>query len=292
MISVCIFGSVARRCLDNLSDRDVLIVATTMVEAENAAEQWRKAGWSVSPFARHQITSMSERGSLFIQHLKQEGIILRDSGLFLKMLFDRFQPKSDYDSEMQDSIWLLRYIQEQQTSGWTSLCGADISYVSARNIGISLLAGRGIYEFSFPDVLHRLNDFGMISHEHVRALSALRELKFRYRKRLATPDVEHVFKQGLQAALVLAEISTMDCSWLGEPSLQDGYRWLRWLEFKLVSKYDPRVLDELPPSDALNSVWQLIRDPRNYPDRPRKYDVDWMCASRETARLMLGASRF
>jgi hypothetical protein len=292
MISVCVFGSVARRRPDKLSDRDVLVVAPTMTEAETEAQPWRKTGWSVSPFARHQMTSMSERRSLFIQHLKQEGIILKDAGLFLKSLFDEFRPKSDYVSEMQDSIWLLRYIQAQRTAGWTSLCGADIAYVSARNIGISLLAGRGIYEFSLSDVLSRLNDCRLISDEHVRALADLRELKFRYRKRLATPDSELVFRQGLQAALVLAEIAPTGKSWLSEPSLQDGYRWLRWLEFNLVSKHDPRDLDALPPSDGLNSVWQLIRDPRNYPDRPRKYDAGWMCASREAARLMLGANSF
>ncbi|WP_354246342.1 hypothetical protein [Bradyrhizobium sp. LA2.1] len=264
-----------------MSDRDLLVVAPTAAEAESRAKWWRNGGWSVSPFAHHQITSMSERGSLFLQHLKLEGIILEDGGAFLKEVLGSFKPKSDYRREMEDSVWLLHYLNGQRTVDWTTLCGADITYVSVRNIAISLLASRRIYDFAFSSMFHRLRDFGLLSAKDVQAIAALRELKYCYRSRkLDLSGNELAFKNSLAAAMTLACSVSSNTMGLQEPPLEDGYRWLRWLEFNLVTQCDPQRLDTLSPADPLAPVWRLIKEPRHYPDRPRKYDTTWMLSAR------------
>lgn len=290
-VSVCVFGSVARKRCDELSDRDLLVVAPTAAEAESESNQWRASGWSVSPFAQHQITSMSERGSLFIQHLKLEGIILKDTDLFLHSVLKSFEPKLDYRKEMQDSIWLLRFLKAQKTTDWTSLCGADITYVSVRNIAVSLLASKRVYDFSYSTMFEQLHDYGYISEQQVQAIAPLRDLKFFYRNRIAAQKCESTFRSGLTAALSLAQNVQSDEAPLGEPSLSDGYRWLRWLEFNLVTEWDPRRLDELARNAPLRPVWQLIKDPRHYPDRPRKYDEAWMLAARQAFQRTIREKR-
>lgn len=290
MISICVFGSVARKNCDDLSDRDVLVVAPTVAEAEASGEEWRKEGWSLSPFARHQMQSMSERGALFIQHLKLEGVIVRDADSFLGTLFSQYRPKTDYLVEMQDSIWLLQFLRAKRSSGWTSLCGADIAFVSARNIGISLLAARGIFEFAFANVLQSLHRLAVVTDDDLRAISDLRRLKFCYRNRIPCLNSEEVFRKGLDAALRLTGDPGSGIS-EREPSLRDGYRWLRWLEFNLVSTFGVTHMDGLAESDDLSPVWRLIKDPRHYPDRPRKYDEQWMLAARHAFHMRLRGSK-
>src|SRR4051812_23386179 len=111
MPSTCIFGSTARNRCDHYSDRDILVVAPSKRELEDMSDHWSDLGWSVASFTHQQILNMAHRGSLFLQHLKQEAIILDDDECFLARLMEKYRPKHNYDDELGDSIDLLRDLQ-------------------------------------------------------------------------------------------------------------------------------------------------------------------------------------
>ena len=144
MTSTCIFGSRARNRFDHLSDRDVLVVAPSELEVADASREWFASGWSVARFTQQQMIGMADRHSLFLQHLKQEGIILSDEDGFLSSIIQKYVPKLNYETELHDSFALLAALPRSPSAYWPTLCAADIAYVSVRNIAISRLAERGI----------------------------------------------------------------------------------------------------------------------------------------------------
>jgi hypothetical protein len=137
MTSICIFGSTARGRADYLSDRDVLLAAPSEAEINDAARYWRLAGWSIAKFTHQQMLDMAARGSLFLQHLKQEGLIVRDQDGFLVCVINHFRPRHNYENETCESFALLSDIASFRSTYWPTLCAADIAYGAIRNIGDS-----------------------------------------------------------------------------------------------------------------------------------------------------------
>jgi hypothetical protein len=258
MTSTCIFGSRARNRLDDLSDRDVLIVAPSDLEIADASRQWANRGWSVARFTHQQMVGMADRRSLFLQHLKQEGIIINDEDGFLSSLIHRYVPKTDYGYELRESFALLAAIRHRPSSYWLTLCAADIAYVAIRNIAISRLAEQQIYTFDYYDLIKHFMEQRPIAPRKSDALVGLRALKHGYRNRLATLSPSNIVMDALEGAEQLFGVgqATIDRS---------GYFGLRMVEFELMKRADPRALDLLPLQDPLGQAWALICDPRDYP---------------------------
>ena len=103
MPSVCIFGSVARKNQDSLSDKDALIIFDGSETCKELKRQWSGQGWSVVNYTDKRLTKMADAGSLFVQHLKQEGIILEDANNVLCDLLASYEPKEDYSDQIIES---------------------------------------------------------------------------------------------------------------------------------------------------------------------------------------------
>jgi hypothetical protein len=274
MLSSCIFGSTARNSFDSYSDRDMLVVAPSKRELVHGSRHWLSTGWSVANFTHQQISRMAARGSLFLQHLKQEAIIIRDDDGFLFSLMDRYQPKQEYEDELSDSIGLLHDLSRQRLDYWPTLCSADIAYVAIRNIAIARLASKGKYAFDYGDLIGYFGKEHCISTAKLTALRQLRLLKHSYRNRLTPPSPWRILGPALEAADELFGLNPSKHP--KDQSGSSGYRGLRLLELELVGRVDPRVLDGLPLNDPLAVAWALIRDPRGYPDKPTIGDHRWM----------------
>jgi hypothetical protein len=263
MPSACIFGSTARNRFDHLSDKDVLVVACSEREATEASRDWFGSGWSVTKCTHQQMQNMAHRGSLFLQHLKQEGIIVKDDDGFLSSIIHRFRPKHEYESELRDSFSLLSNLSRKPLTYWPMLCSADMAYVAIRNIAISRLAERGIYTFDYADLIDHFTRKCRIALERSESLIQLRVLMHGYRNRRTGLSPWQALKDALAGA---EELFGQRC---GESSQakgnQFGYWGLRSLELELVKMTDPRQLDILPTYDPLGRAWALIRDPRDYP---------------------------
>jgi hypothetical protein len=281
MTSACIFGSVARNRVDELSDRDVLVTAASEREVTQAARDWRSAGWSVSTFTHQQMSNMANGGSLFLQHLKQEGNIVNDDNDFLKSAFCQFRPRGNYDSEIRDSLRLLRDIPYRPLAYWSAMCAADIAYVAIRNIAILSLASRGMYKFEYAELINYFGSESRISCARLNALLDLRILKHGYRNRLTTLFPLPVLREAIIAAEEI--FGHLDSFFPQNADKRFGYRGLRMLEFDLVMIADPRDFDRLPAKDPLAEAWTFICNPR-YPKPVKMVDRDWIGSIEQLAQ--------
>lgn len=272
MLSSCIFGSTARNSIDSYSDKDVLIVSSSEDELSEASRDWSSDGWSISMFTNQQIIDMANRGSLFIQHLKQESVILRDDQEFLSSVMRNFRPNDKYEDGLVDSLTLLKDIVSAPRGYWPTLCSADIAYVSIRNIAIARLASKGIYKFDYNDLIDHFAYEQPISAIQLNALKRLRLLKYSYRNRLMPTSSRNTLHIALKGADKLFQHSKP----LQNAPTQGSYRDLRLLELQLVTKASPTVLDKLPQDDPLGVAWRIICDPRGYPDQPKISNPSWM----------------
>src|SRR5690349_7310060 len=136
MISVCIYGSMARQQTDELSDRDVLILAPSKEDAFEQCSSWRASGWNASFFTDMHFSRLVEFRSLFVQHIKLEGRIIRDDGGRLRELLDQFLPAPSYHEDFYDALLPLKWIDRREPHYWAQLCIGDILFVVSRNAGI------------------------------------------------------------------------------------------------------------------------------------------------------------
>jgi len=257
----------ARNRCDGLSDRDILVVGSSEIS------KWRDDGWSVAEFSEDQILSMASSGSLFIQHLKQEGIIVRDDTNFLAKVLCEFTPAVNYNHELNEGCGLLRKARSATSSYWAWLCSCDMAFVAIRNIGIHQLAAKGMCVFDFNDIVDCLGQARKISAIKMRALKRLRFLKYAYRNRLFHVARDDTLECALDGAEELFGVQISGV--VATDVVEAGYNGLRCLELSLVERFDPRFLDALVPTDTLSSAWAAITDPRGYP-KPWKNDPKWV----------------
>jgi len=258
MASICIFGSFARGKFDELSDRDVLILGRSDDEINLPAARWRSDGWSVAQFKTQHFEDMAKRGSLFVQHILKEGVVIKDDG-FLSEIRAAYRPKRYYRDEALDSLSLLANLPVAPACYWETLCAADIAYGAVRNLAILRLAESKRYEFEFEGALRHCAQVSRLSSEELAAVLRLRQLKHAYRMRKEDHSLLGCWPFALKAALRL-----FPC--VPRSAATGGYVAVRMLELELVRIADPRLLDALSPDDPLTDIWTLICGPR-YPTK-------------------------
>ena len=181
--SICVFGSAARSTDDSLSDRDVLIVASDKKRLVELNDAWTKQGWSVAAYSPDRILAMREKGSLFIQHLRFEGIMVADCDKWLAGVLERSQPKASYRLDLRNAFEMIRPAERVVPTYWSDLLVADLCYVYLRNAGIYILAENNQLEFDFNRIIEKLVRLGRIPAEGMESLRQLRPLKVAYRDR-------------------------------------------------------------------------------------------------------------
>jgi predicted nucleotidyltransferase len=182
-VAEALFGSQIRGDNDVLSDRDVLIVDDNpaVLHARQAAAELQ--GYSVASYTFLKLEALARKGALFIQHLKDEALIVRDEGGRLGQLLLRFRPKQSYDYEIWDNARLGNLAAIYPATRIGAIWAADILYVTMRNFGILVLAQRGVFLFSYPRILDALAEASLISKSAIPALLELRWAKSAYRSR-------------------------------------------------------------------------------------------------------------
>ncbi|MCY4305913.1 MAG: nucleotidyltransferase domain-containing protein [Aestuariivita sp.] len=157
-ISICIFGSSARMTNDEMSDRDVLIVASDRRSAKDEITRWKAAGWSVSFYSRARLWRVAQSGSLFIKHLQLEGKIIADTSYWLTDTLKMYREKRNYSAEISEAIDLVRPLQRlhRDFSNDGPFLAADIGYVFLRNYAIYRCAQEGTFLFDYAALLEEL----------------------------------------------------------------------------------------------------------------------------------------
>ncbi|RWA94503.1 hypothetical protein [Mesorhizobium sp.] len=265
MISVCIYGSVARQRTDELSDRDVLILAPSKEDAFEECSDWQATGWNASFFTYQHFARLVEFQSLFVQHIKLEGRIIRDDKGRLRQYLEKFAPASSYIEDLKDALLPLKWVNPGELCYWARLCVGDILFVATRNAGILHAAGLGRFIYDYGAVVEHLAQAFEFDSAQRAALLALRGIKVAYRARSTGIGVETVLEDAIGAlTIVRAAVDRLECE-APKGFVANNYHALRRTELALVKVTDPRELDRLPAEGRLFELWRLICNPSDYP---------------------------
>lgn len=181
--ALAVFGSAARGDNDIFSDQDLLIVSENEKDLRKMKALYESAGWSCTAYSWKRLQKAADQGSLFVQHLKQEAMILHDPYDRLSHLLALYSPKTSYKSETEGAASLVGTLMEhlpQCDAGpmWT----LDVLSVGFRSLAVAKLADEGIYAFSNLDLINGLTRIGTISGGEGAQLFPLRQFKSLYRK--------------------------------------------------------------------------------------------------------------
>lgn len=283
--SVCIFGSAARGSTDTLSDKDVLIVADDPKRRRQLEGKWAGEGWSVASYSPSRIRGMVRMGSLFIQHLKTEGIVVLDNCDWLANLLHSSEPKPNYKSDFQSALQLLKPLERLTSGYWQNLMAADLGFVFIRNAGIYTLADRGHYEFSYERIVKELAGDIELSRLEMDLLLRLRALKVAYRTRNRSPGNSFDLNTLLEVCSKVAGVHISQSISADAPIrlMPLRYATIRDVEARIIMKFTPPCLDQSMQTRELSSLWKMVTAPREYSWSIREIDSKWVA----TANRML-----
>ena len=264
-IAICVFGSHSRGSKDEFSDKDVLICGPSRGESCKLINDWEANNWSVAFYTWKRLDQMSKAGSLFLQHLKQEGDILHDGSSRLKNALQKYQPKESYHGDLRRSLELCRPTEREMASSQAAACMGDILYTFARNAMILQLASRKIYIFDYSKLLEQLQILGLISKQEVGTLKTLRLLKAAYRSRNFTfLNEREVYTRSKSIIYKMFRLGTSEiCAYSDIRYFGLPYATLRDIEVRLVSQFGISFLEN-SNDKTLKKIWRMIRDPRGY----------------------------
>lgn len=266
--SICIFGSCARGLADSLSDRDVLIVSNDHHRRTQLEREWRYLNWSVASYCPSRFQKLVEAGSLFVQHLKHEGLIYRDRAGWLSACLASALPKDSYSLDAANSVLLALPIERFEADARITdhLVTADLAYVAVRNFGVCHLADEGKLCFDYAAIISQLREGINLDARAVSLLASLRAGKVAYRRGKQTQAVQGSIGQ-LREVLTrlfvgrpLGEVDpTSPTRWLG-----GGYAMLRDFEASVLSRLGRVPTAKDVAKLGLNTIWSWVRDPRKY----------------------------
>lgn len=266
--SVCVFGSSARMSTDGLSDRDVLVVASEKSRRDSIVNSWHRRGWSVAVYSPCRFLKMIEAKSLFIQHLRIEGIIVEDVNGWLTDRLQNAKPKQSYAADAQRSVILalpLERLDESVTIA-QELVSADLAYVAARNFGVCYLADSGRLTFDYNQIIEGLGKEFPLSSSEVALLKSLRRGKVAYRNKRQCTEVAGTvgeLRDLLSKFFVERPLGEVDQNGPIR-NLRTGYGTLRDFETWMVSRMRLGNVQLSQLGEDLCLVYKRICSPRNY----------------------------
>ena len=261
-ISLCLFGSVARGQTDEQSDKDVLVVCDdpTSIPAD-VEKSWADEGWSPTYYSWPNLLRRAVQGDLFIQHLKQDGIIVEDPSGQLAQLFRDFAPRADYTDEAARAMIILRVADRQIANDWMGamICHAIYKFV---RFGFSgLVANHKLYPTDYGDMLRVFSDVGAaFTADEMQALLALKDIQRSYESRKqAEADTRKVIETAKRVMTRLFEFEFFDIPADSEARLLKPYSTIREIEARIVASHSPIEMDK---GELLPDIWKLVKNPR------------------------------
>lgn len=185
--SIILFGSQARNDEDQFSDIDLLIV-TSSIEAKkdilferkildklSESDLPEKAWLNLAVYSKNDFKEIYHRGSLFIAHILQEGIVLYDDGFYEQLTKEKFQLSED---ELQLSLKIISNRLSitddlQKFNNYYIRCLSNYFSIS-KNLAIIALAMHGKLSFSKNQVF---SQFANLYPKHKNKLNELSKLK-------------------------------------------------------------------------------------------------------------------
>ena len=274
--STCVFGSVARSSTDSISDKDILIVSNNLKRRIELTKQWKAEGWSVSAYTPNRFKAIIKSGSLFVQHIKHEGVVLSDRDGWLRHTLNMAKPKPTYSRDAQSSVYLAMPIERFCGDQWISQYPivADLAFVCVRNFGINYLADRGNLIFDYQMIVDRIGIDHALTNKEIELLHSLRTGKAVYRR------------AGVDALLpgTVADLRSVLGKLIPNRRLEEipnrspvrgfvsGYTCLRDFEASVVSHFGSLPTQVDLTRFNLEGVWKWVTRPQEYAWNIRNFD--------------------
>lgn len=268
--SIALFGSRARGDCDQHSDTDLLLVSDRLIDREKNV--FANGGLSVSSFTWVQFETMASNGSLFLQHLKQESVLLSDASGRLRSTLRNFQPELDHRPRIFENRSLFELTSgtpdHANTLGWAF----DVLAVAVRNHAVLLAAQDETYLFSHRALIDWLTQKFRLSSTEAVLLGSLRTLKREYRgtgKVLSTGWQQLVATQALVERVFFVSCASAPKSLVefaqlrlaSTPSVEAWYLALRSYEGALRSIHPLLTADQ---AAELHRLEEVISKPSPY----------------------------
>lgn len=267
MVSIYEIGSVARASNDKLSDKDLLAVGCP-VEVRNAVSRYVAEGWNVAQYSRPGFEQMAGSQSLFVQHVKQDGLAIRDDQDYLRSLLDRYRAKRNYIRQLPAAISPIFAISEDENGYWALLLQADVLYVAVRNACILHRATCASPQFDFNSLIEWVSGIAGLTSGEKEVLQSLRAFKHAYRARRSSIDVSDIPEAARIAKKLAAYWADLSDSVSHEQEYSNGYFEVRALERQLVRAVGPTYMDSLDRTHDLAELWATICHSDPYKPRP------------------------
>ena len=187
--AIALFGSTARGDADSLSDRDLLLVADDPNFLRTQGARLRGSGWSPTLYSWSRLETAVRRGHLFVQHLKDESMILHDPDDGLAHALSCFVPKTDYQAEVLSATKIFSCLERIPKADIGVLWALDVAAVSFRSLAIARLANDGAYRFSERAIIKELEHRGILRRSDRPVLQSLRYYKRLYRAGFRFPSI-------------------------------------------------------------------------------------------------------
>jgi len=192
MTTLIEFGSHHHGCHDTFSDRDIFILYDKSENISHEKYQLEKSGYSVTSAIRSRTEYLSKIGSLFSRHVFFEGKVISGSEQEVSNIRNLWSPASDYNHEIEDNIQLLSVLESVPSTKESLATVNDILICSLRNVLIRKLANKGLYLFSWKDVLDESVKQNMLNTTDVKIMYQARRYKNAYRLELL-PAISNSF---------------------------------------------------------------------------------------------------
>jgi len=175
-----LFGSKTKGQSDEYSDNDLLIVCPDN-ERTHHLNINKDQKYNISFFSPTQLIMMKRIGSLFIQHIKKDGIIIYDEDGLFNNFIQNCEFIAPSINELEKCRATLSFISsipnEDPLIGWK----ADFLYCVSRDFLIKKLAYESILAFGINEIaIASIKKFGFMDDE-MHDLKELRKIKTIYR---------------------------------------------------------------------------------------------------------------
>lgn len=210
MFAIARYGSSIRKDDDQFSDRDLLITCPSYLKTK-LVEKYKKDNYSVSYFTPAQLTFMATKGSLFLQHLKSESLILLDDNCDFKNYLENIKfikPTDDEINSVKSSLeFLFSWPCYKSLLGWK----ADYMYCLIRDLLIKSNAQNGVVCFSINGLIEIFRESMGID---LAKLQDLRRIKAAFRNNDYLPDSTSSIVSELET-LVIDAFALKSTKWSG-----------------------------------------------------------------------------
>ena len=264
--AVAAFGSSARGDSDSMSDRDLLVVCDTMSEVRATKARFVCYGWEVSGWTWASFIALSKRGSLFVDHLSREAVILWDPSNNLRDTLASFQLRADYFSEMTDGLALAQVASVVPSSVQGIAWAADVLSCAFRTYAVPFMCHHGEHTYSNAGLVEGVCRVRGLGSWDSHLLTQLRSFKRAFRGGGGLADVS-VLCDTFRAVGKALDVELGACVAHRDELLErsigrinrepNGYRVSRIAEGLLLSNY-------VNPESDLKTLWGCIRQPHQY----------------------------